>query len=126
MAQAWLQVAGLVLDVLGFALIAWEWMLAQKSERAILALEASQARAAEGRAHLARSADPSMQRHLEAVAEMDRRRTGHGIADTRTSFGRRRHGAVYVGMAAVLAGFVLQLLGAWPGCCSGIGIVPAG
>jgi hypothetical protein len=42
MNQAWLQVAGLVLDVLGFGVIAWEWILAQRAERKLWAIEQEQ------------------------------------------------------------------------------------
>ena len=127
MSQAWMQVLGLALDFAGFALIAWEWMLAQRAERAILLLEATAARTADGRSQLARgSANPGLQRHLETVGEMERRRTEIGVQQSRENFARRRHGAIYAGMVLVLLGFVCQLLGAWPGCCRAIGILPSG
>jgi hypothetical protein len=125
MSQAWLQVIGLVLDFLGFALIGWEWMLAQRSEAALQAIEGRAARAADGRAHLARVAtSPEMQRHLAAVAEMERRRTELAAGESRQTFGRLRMGVVYLGFAFVTLGFIGQLLAAWPGCCRVIGIIP--
>lgn len=127
MAQAWLQVIGLVLDFCGFALIAFEWLLAQRSERALDQIRQAEARAAEGRSHLARvSTNPGMQRHLEAVGDMERRRAELAAGASRAHYAKRRYGAIYAGMVMVLLGFVGQLLGAWPGCCSMLGIVPAG
>lgn len=126
MSQAWLQVVGLVLDFMGFALIAMEWLLAQRAEAEQRAIVEQQARAAESRGHLARAApDPAMQRHLEAVARMEQRRADLAVGATREHYARRRYGVIYAGMVLVLLGFVCQLLGAWPGCCRAIGIVPA-
>lgn len=125
--QAWLQVIGLCLDFLGFALIAFEWLLAQRAEAAQRLILEQQARAAEGRDHLARVAgDPGMQRHLEAVQRMAQRRTDLAVGATRESYARRRYGVIYAGMALVAAGFACQMLAAWPGCCRAIGILPAG
>lgn len=127
MTQAWLQVIGLGFDFLGFALIAFEWLLAQRAETAQRLIVEQQARAAEGRGHLARVAtDPGMQRHLEAVQRMEQRRADLAVGATRESYARRRYGVIYVGMVLVAAGFVCQMLAAWPGCCRAIGIVPAG
>ena len=129
MSQAWITVAGLCLDFLGFALIAWEWLLAQRAERAALEIAEAQARQQAGRDLLTRSPagqHPQMQRHMEVVAQMEGRRTKSRLEETRTTFARRRYGAIYAGMVFVLIGFVLQLLGALPGCCHILGIVPAG
>lgn len=124
MTQAWLQVIGLCLDFVGFALIAIEWLLAQRSEAEQRRILDMQARANESRGHLARTtADPAMQRHLEVVARMEQRRTDLAVGATRESYTRRRYGVIYAGMGLVLLGFVCQLLAAWPGCCSAIGIV---
>ena len=129
MNQAWITVVGLCLDFLGFALIAWEWLLAQRAERAALEIAEAQARQQAGRDLLTRSPagqHPQMQRHMEVVAQIEGRQTKSQLDATRETFARRRYGAIYTGMAFVLIGFVLQLLGALPGCCAGLGIVPAG
>ncbi len=129
MSQAWITVAGLCLDFLGFALIAWEWLLAQRAEGAALAIAEARDRQQAGRDMMSRGPagqNPQMQRHFEAVAQMEARATKSRLDETRTDFAKRRYGAIYAGMASVVVGFVLQLLGALPGCCSILGIVPAG
>ncbi|HRD75745.1 MAG TPA: hypothetical protein PK264_07395 [Hyphomicrobiaceae bacterium] len=127
MAQAWLQVMGLFLDVMGFGLIAWEWLMAQRAERALLAIEGRR-RAEEERQRMMRRHDPnmhpSMQVHMEMVDQMSRRTTAAALETTRTTFSGRRYALVYTGMVFVLAGFILQLAGAWPGCCDFVGITP--
>jgi len=127
MAQAWLQVVGLCLDVIGFGLIAWEWLMAQRAERALLAIEAKR-RAEEERQRMMRRHDPnmhpSMQLHMEMVDQMSRRTTASALETTRTAFSGRRYALVYTGMVMVLLGFLFQLAGAWPGCCADLGITP--
>lgn len=127
MTQAWLQVIGLCLDFVGFALIAIEWLLAQRAEAAERALLKQQARAAESRGHLARhTSDPNMQRHFEMVARHEQRRTDQAVGETREIYTRRRYGVIYAGMTMVALGFLAQMLAAWPGCCRALGILPAG
>ena len=40
MNQAWLQVAGLIVDLIGVCLIAGEWLVAQRAEKRLLEIEA--------------------------------------------------------------------------------------
>ena len=120
MSQAWLQVAGLVFDIVGFGLIAWEWLIAQRHEARELAIETARARQDQAYAYLQRAtrdANPAMQRHYEMSADMRRRRAEHEIDQTRRVYTGLRYRVVYAGMVAVVLGFVLQLLAAWPGCC---------
>lgn len=128
MNQAWVTVAGLCLDFAGVALIAWEWLLAQRAERAALTIAEAHERQEASRSMLGQAPgqNEQMQRHLAAVAQMEGRRTKSRLEESRGTFARRRFGAVYTGMLFVLLGFVLQLLGAIPGCCRVVGIVPAG
>jgi fructose-1,6-bisphosphatase/inositol monophosphatase family enzyme len=128
MSQAWITVAGLCLDFLGFALIAWEWLLAQRAERAALEIAEAQERQQASRDLLSRSPtgqNPQMQRHMEAVAQIEARSTKSRLEETRNVFAKRRYGAIYAGMAMVVLGFALQLMGALPGCCRVLGIAPA-
>jgi hypothetical protein len=38
---------------------------------------------------------------------------------------RKTHApSFFAGVAAFIAGMILQLLGVWPGCCAFIGIIP--
>lgn len=129
MSQAWLQVAGLVLDIVGFGLIAWEWLIAQRHGAKELAIAAARTRQDEAFAHMQRAMqqpNPAMQRHFEMSADMRRRRAEHEIDETRRVYTGLRYRVVYAGMVAVVLGFVLQLLAAWPGCCAAIGITPGG
>jgi hypothetical protein len=129
MNQAWLQVVGLGLDMAGFTLILWEWLLVQRHEREVRAMLAAEARQADGLRHLQRAAgqqSPQMQRHHEMASESRQR-----LATTRLDEAGRqsrsvRLATVYCGAALVVAGFAAQILAAWPGCCSIIGIVPGG
>lgn len=129
--QAWLQVGGLIVDFLGVALIAIEWMLAQRQELSARAIEEAQARQAQSMAMMQRTraaANPaaaaSFQPHYDMITDQQRRMAEMRLGETRRHYGGMRHGAIYAGLALVSAGFVLQLLAAWPGCCSTIGITP--
>lgn len=115
--QPWLQVAGLAIDFLGVMLIAIEWFLSQRQEQAALAIEAQHARSEEGRRMMARArpeVDPNMARHLEMVADHDRRRAGQRGEAVRAHYGGMRTRTVAVGLVLVGLGFALQIAGAWP------------
>lgn len=128
MAQAWLQVIGLVVEFLGVLLLSWEWFTAQRQERAERALEASHARNEQALAQMQRhrTPDPGMQRHYEMSRDAQRRMTEIRVEDTRFVYGGMRSRAVTFALAFIAIGFIIQLLGAWPGCCRGLGIIPAG
>jgi hypothetical protein len=64
---------------------------------------------------------PQMQRHRDAVAQMEARSTKSRLDATRETFARRRYGAIYAGMAMVVLGFALQLMGTLPSCCRVLG-----
>jgi hypothetical protein len=129
MNQAWLQVAGLVFDILGVGLIAWEWILAQRAERGLRALEQEREQAQKSldelRATGALGPD-SLQPFITALHDSDRRLVEHRRRVMRRWFEHRRYRAIYAGMLLVLVGFILQLMGTWPGCCTGLGVRPAG
>jgi hypothetical protein len=129
--QAWLQVGGLIADFVGVALIALEWILAQRQDHSARSIEEAQARQAQAMAMMQRTraatnpaAATSFQPHYEMMADQQRRMAEMRVGDVRREYGGMRHRAVYVGLAFVVLGFVLQLLAAWPGCCVAIGIVP--
>ncbi|MGH6814332.1 MAG: hypothetical protein ACREC6_01360 [Hyphomicrobiaceae bacterium] len=129
MSQAWLQVIGLILDIVGFALLALEWLLAQRAESAIRAIEEARERQDEGAAQIARTMKdphPSFQLHWDMMAQNRRRLAKTQLGTTRSFFERHRYGAIYAGMVCVLIGFLLQLMSAWPGCCTMLGITPIG
>ena len=127
MQQAWLQVAGLILDFAGFALIATEWILAQRYERAARAIEEAEVRRIEIDRNMQRApgmTSPVMQRHFEMSGAAQQRMAALRLGSTRTHYTGMRSAAVYSGMTMVLLGFIGQLLGAIPGCCGALGIVP--
>jgi hypothetical protein len=128
MGQQWLQVIGLMLDFAGVCLIAWEWLAAQRQERALLAIEEARARSEEANQRMARAqpANATMLRHFEAVNDMQRRMAQSRTAHSRSRYGGMRMLAVAIGMTLVALGFLLQMLGAWPGCCKVFGIIPGG
>ncbi len=126
MSQAWLQVFGLIIEFLGVLLISWEWFTAQRQEAAERELLKSQARTDESHAMMQRvqPAHPSMQRHLEMTRDMGRRMTEARVGEVRRHFGGMRSRTVAFALLFVVAGFALQLLGSWPGCCRALGIMP--
>lgn len=128
MSQAWLQVIGISVEFVGVLLLAWEWFTAQRQEAAERAIEASHARQDEtiARMQQIQPANPQMQRHFEMSRDMQRRMTETRVTETRRSYSGMRTRAVAFALLFIVAGFVLQLLGAWPGCCRDIGITPGG
>ena len=125
--QAWLQVFGLTLDFLGVALIAAEWLLAQRQESVQRGIEEAAARRAASMDFVesARiSPDPTMQRHNDMMRQSTKRMTAQQQAQVRNRYGGMRVRAVAVGLVLVALGFIFQILAAWPGCCSAIGIFP--
>jgi hypothetical protein len=128
MSQAWLQVAGIIVEFIGVLLISWEWFTAQRQEQTERAIEAAHARQAENMALMQRTGqpNPAMQRHFEMTGAAQSRMTAARIEANRRSFGGLRTRAVAVALVFIVAGFALQLLAAWPGCCRAIGILPGG
>lgn len=131
MSQAWLQVAGLAVDFLGFALIAWEWLIAQRAERAQRAIEARHARDMELSRLMQRQsqgmnphANPHMQTHHQVWDEMRTQAANRAVETTRADYARMRYGVVFAGMLLVFLGFALQVAGTIPGCCAAFGIIP--
>ncbi|MFM9943311.1 MAG: hypothetical protein ACKVP7_27920 [Hyphomicrobiaceae bacterium] len=128
MSQAWLQVIGLIVEFVGVLLLAWEWFAAQRQEAAERAIESAHARQEESMARLQQvgTPNPSMQRHFEMSRDLQRRMTESRVSETRRSYTGMRGRAVAFALVFIVAGFVVQLMGAWPGCCRVIGIVPGG
>lgn len=126
MSQAWLQVAGLVVEYLGVLLLAWEWFTARRQDQAERDIAELQARREESRAGLERiqTDNPHMQRHFQMTRDIDRRMTNARVEDTRRRYGGLRGWTVALSLALVTAGFALQLLGSLPGCCAALGILP--
>ncbi len=128
MGQIWLQVGGMIVEFAGVMLLAWEWFAARRQDLAERALAETQARREESMAGLQRvqADNTQMQRHLEMSRDMQRRMTASQVHQTRAQYGSMRGWAVGLALALIVTGFVLQLMGTWPGCCRLIDVVPAG
>ena len=128
MSQGWLQVVGLAVEYIGVLLLAWEWFTARRQDMAERRVAEAQARREEASASLQRvqADNQHMQRHFEMTRDVQRRMTARELETTRVSFGGLRVAAVAVSLLLVTLGFVLQMLGTWPGCCRALGIAPLG
>jgi hypothetical protein len=131
MSQQWLQVIGLLFDGLGFSLIALEWyrgflemrnkvtLVARNLERAEKIRLKNELKDAIGSVGVG-EVGPLLGDD-KALAEM----ADHAFEMNQVDlFRKRRVSLFFAGVTAFLIGMVLQLAGAWPGCCASIGIVP--
>lgn len=114
MEQAWVNVAGLSFDFLGFCLLLREWWIAFLSETAVMAQEEALAQQQKLRAFAAQSANDAMKRHLAVAGQMqDDMAIGQARAQRRAALRGRR--AWFISAAIFIAlGFLLQLLAALP------------
>jgi hypothetical protein len=126
MAQAWMQLIGLVLDLVGFSLILWEWVLAQLHELQMRTMADAEERQAEGFRNPQRLAPttPDLQRHHEIMAAGCIRHARRRQDKAGAQFRGVRLAVFCCGALLVVAGFAAQRLGAWPGCCPPLGIAP--
>lgn len=115
MTQQWITVVGLVLDFSGFMLLLREWWLAFFNEARQIEMEEQLERV---RALRNLRPTPQGQRNpfetLERVqdeAALRRAREAHRAAMA------SRKGTFIFSTVLIALGFVLQLAGAWPGCC---------
>jgi hypothetical protein len=115
MTQQWLTTLGIALDFVGFMLLLREWWLAFFNE-------GRQMQMAEqlDRARATRSLRTQAMGGQNPFQQLDRMQDENAIrkarAEHRSALTARR-GIFLVATALIVAGFVLQLVGAWPGCC---------
>jgi hypothetical protein len=113
MSQQWLSVLGIALDFAGFALLLREWWLAFFNEGRQLEMEEQLERV-----RAMRNLRPRNQRNpfetLERAQDEQAVRKARNIHRS-TMAARKRVFALSV--VLIVAGFALQLAGAWPGCC---------
>jgi hypothetical protein len=131
MNQQWLQVTGLFFDGLGFGLIALEWYRGYLEMRNKVTLVARNQERAE-KIRLQRELKDAigsvgvgevgaLYNDDKALAEM----ADHVFEMQQVDlFKKRRAFLFFLGVVAFVAGMVLQLAGAWPGCCASVGITP--
>jgi hypothetical protein len=119
--QSWLNIAGLCLDFAGVILLAWEWWLALSAERLEADLEDRERRLAP---------NPMMPRpnnpHQAVFDHMRAQHSANVKSQRRSGTRGMRRGWFLLAMVMIALGFLLQILGSWPGCCSAIGVVPNG
>jgi hypothetical protein len=131
MNQQWLQVVGIFFDGLGFSLIALEWyrgylemrdrvsLVARNQERAEKIRLQKEIKDAIGSVGVAEVG--AIYQDDKALAEM----AEHAFEIDQVDRFRRTHASLFfAGVIAFIVGMVLQLAGAWPGCCSFIGVNP--
>jgi hypothetical protein len=116
MNQQWLTVLGLVLDFSGFMLLLREWWLAFFNEARQMAMEEQLDRIRAMRN--IRPRQPGEQNPFETLERaQDEQAIRKARALHRAAMAARRATFV-VSMVLIGVGFVLQLAGAWPGCCA--------
>jgi hypothetical protein len=115
MTQQWLTVLGLALDFFGFMLLLREWWLAffNEARQMQLAEQFDRMRAMRNM----RPRAPGERNPFEQLERMqDDNATRQARAEHRTAMAARR-GVFLLATALIVVGFVLQIVGAWPGCC---------
>jgi hypothetical protein len=115
MTQQWLTVVGLVLDFTGFMMLLREWWLAFFNEERQIAMEEQLDRIRSMRNLRHRA--PGEQNPYETL---DRHQDESAIRKARALHRAAmlaRRGTFIFSMVLIVVGFLLQIAGAWPGCC---------
>jgi hypothetical protein len=126
--QQWVQVYGLIAEIIGVLLLGWEWFAAARQESRERALADAETEREERAATFRRmqTPNPAMERHVEMSASLQRRMTAERVSTVRRHYRGMRTRAVVLSLVLVMIGFALQLLGTLPGCCAQFGISPGG
>lgn len=112
--QAWLTVAGLVLDFLGFVLLLREWWIAFLSEGSLMAHEETLERQQKLRAFASQSASEGMRQHMARAGEMQDDMAIRRAREERRGALRSRRLWFFSASFMIILGAFLQILGAWP------------
>ncbi len=116
MTQQWLTVGGLALDFLGFMLLLREWWLAFFNEGRQLEMEERLERMRAMRN--LRPLNPGERNPWESLERVqDEQAIRKARSVHRTAMAARK-GTFLLAALLIIAGFVLQIAGAWPGCCA--------
>jgi hypothetical protein len=115
MTQQWLNLVGIALDFLGFMMLLREWWLAffNEDRQMQMAEQLERMRSMRNmfpRAPGERNPYESLERVQDEQA-IRRARTEHRAAMA------ARKGTFVLATALIVSGFVLQIVGTWPGCC---------
>jgi len=112
MIQQWLTVLGLALDFAGFAMLLREWWLAFYNEGRQIEMEEQLQRM-----QSLRNLRPVTQGGADPFANLNRMQDESAIRQARTAHRAAmvsRRATFLVAAVLIVAGFVLQLAGAWP------------
>lgn len=114
MSQAWLSVAGLTCDFVGFILLLREWWIAFLSESALLSHEEALERQQKLRAFAQQNAAGTMKRHLAVAGQMQDDMAVRQAREGRRAAMKGRRFWFLSAAAFIVLGFLLQAAGAIP------------
>lgn len=115
MTQQWLTVAGLGLDFIGFMLLLREWWLAFFNEERQIEMEEQLERVRALRQ--LRAAQPGQRNPFEALERVQDEAAVRKARNVHRAAMAVRKGTFLLASALIGLGFLLQIAGAWPGCC---------
>jgi hypothetical protein len=116
MTQQWLTTIGLAVDFAGFMLILREWWLAFFNEQRQLEMEEQLDRMRAMRNLIPR--DPGKRNPYETLERVQDEQAIRKARDMHRQVMAARKSMFVLSIALIVAGFILQLVGAWPGCCA--------
>lgn len=123
MHQGWIQIAGLAMDFAGVMLLAYEWLvgyLAQRREDDIAARGVREMKHLKFAQQSVR--DERLAAHYRMVAARTEDRIRNEGNEVRQQGHRVRLPVFVFAMILIAGGFLLQMLGSWPGGVPGLGI----
>jgi hypothetical protein len=115
MTQQWLTVAGLGLDFIGFMLLLREWWLAFFNEQRQIEMEEQFERVRALRQ--LRAAQPGQRNPFETLERVQDEAALRKARNVHRTAMAAREGTFLLASALIGLGFLLQIAGAWPGCC---------
>ena len=115
MTQQWLNTVGIALDFAGFMLLLREWWLAFFNEERQVAMEEQLERMRALRNIRPRA--PGEHNPYETLERMQDEQAIRKARSIHRAAMSARRATFLISTALIVVGFVLQMLGAWPGCC---------
>ena len=123
MHQGWFQVAGLAMDFAGVMLLAYEWLVGYGAQRREDEIAARGVREMNNLSFAQQSVrDERMAAHLKMVAARTQERIRNESSEIRQQGYRVRMPVFATALLLIAGGFLLQILGSWPGGIAVLGI----